>query len=133
MESSWCKDGIRCWTQTFRSEAVRVSFAVWIRDVDESGCFDDLDAVHEQGERVLAEFLPEVEDSPLACNLAEAEQTAADRDEFIVVRKWLLDGRVLTAGVVQHRTPISWTWSSPRWRNPRPCPRDAVPPEDFAC
>ncbi|MGW8952339.1 hypothetical protein [Streptomyces sp. NPDC055709] len=104
VESSWCKDGIRGWTQTFRSGAVRVSFAVWIRDVDESGCFDDLDAVYEQGERVLAEFLPEVEDSPLACNLAEAEQTAADRDEFIVVRKWLLDGRILTAGVVQQDT-----------------------------
>jgi hypothetical protein len=35
---------------------VRVPFAVWIRDVDESCYVDDLDAVYEQGERVLAAF-----------------------------------------------------------------------------
>lgn len=104
METSWRKDGVRGWTQEFRSGAVRVSFAVWIRDVDESGCFDDLDAVYEQGEQVLATFLPEIEDSPLAGHLAEAELTAADEEEFIAARKWIVDGRVLTAGVVQQDT-----------------------------
>ncbi|MFF8974817.1 hypothetical protein [Streptomyces sp. NPDC014995] len=106
VETSWRKGGIRGWIQTFRSGAVRVSFAVWIRDVDESGYFDDLDAVYEQGEQALAGFLPEIEDSPLAGHLTEAEPTAADKDEFIAVRKWTLDGRVLTAGVVQQDTDL---------------------------
>ncbi|GAA0927194.1 hypothetical protein [Streptomyces thermoalcalitolerans] len=66
---------------------VRVSFAVWIRDVDESGCFDDLDAVYEQGEQALATLLLEIEHSPLAGHLAEAELTATDKDEFIAARK----------------------------------------------
>ncbi|MFP1629455.1 hypothetical protein ACLB9X_30805 [Streptomyces sp. 5K101] len=106
VETSWHKDGIRGWIQTFRSGAVSVSFAVWIRDVDESGYFDDLDAVYEEGERELAGFVPEIEGSPLADHLVEAEQTAADKDEFIAVRKWVLDGRVLTAGVVQQDTDL---------------------------
>ncbi|MEV4333396.1 hypothetical protein AB0K02_23110 [Streptomyces sp. NPDC049597] len=106
VETSWRKDGVRGWIQTFRSGAVRVSFAVWIRDVDESGYFDDLEAVYEEGERALAAFLPEIEQSPLAGHLTEAEQTAADKDEFIAVRKWTLDGRVLTAGVVQQDTDL---------------------------
>ncbi|MGW2088154.1 hypothetical protein [Streptomyces sp. NPDC001880] len=101
VETSWDKDGGGGWIQTFRSGAVRVSFAVWIRDVDESGYFDDVDAVYEQGEQALADFLPEIEESPLAGHLVEAEQTAADRDEFIRVKKWTLDGRILTAGVIQ--------------------------------
>ncbi|MFJ6061768.1 hypothetical protein ACIQHU_01890 [Streptomyces tendae] len=50
----------------FSIGAVRVPFAVWIRDVDESSSGDDLDAVYEQGERALAVLLSEVEDSPLA-------------------------------------------------------------------
>ena len=106
LETSWQKDGIRGWIQTFRSGAVRVSFAVWIRDVDESGYFDDLEAVYEEGEQALAGFLPEIEDSPLAGHLAEAEQTAEDKDEFIAARKWTLDGRILTAGVVQQDTDL---------------------------
>jgi hypothetical protein len=106
VETSWHKDGIRGWTQAFSSGAVRVSFAVWIRDVDESGYFDDLDSVYEEGERVLAGLLPEIEQSPLADHLTEAEQTAADKDEFIAVRKWILNGRVLTAGVVQQDTDL---------------------------
>ncbi|MEU8655066.1 hypothetical protein [Streptomyces sp. NPDC048737] len=106
VETSWRKDGIRGWTQTFRSGAVRVSFAVWVRDVDESGCFDDLDAVYEQGEQALAAFLPEIEGSPLAGHLAEAELTAADKEEFVAARKWAVDGRVLTAGVVQQDTDL---------------------------
>ncbi|WP_323137273.1 hypothetical protein [Streptomyces sp. NBC_01619] len=101
-------------------------------DVDESGYFDDLDAVYEQGERVLAEFLLEIEESLLACNLAEAEQTAADSDEFIAVRKWLLDGRVLTAGVVQQDTDLL-VMVVTALENPRPCPRDGVPPKPFVC
>ncbi|WP_256105309.1 hypothetical protein [Streptomyces sp. ODS05-4] len=106
LETSWQKDGVRGWLQRFRNGAVRVSFAVWVRDVDESGHFDDLDAVYEEGERALAAFLPEIEDSPFASKLVDAEQTAADRDEFIAVRKWVLDGRVLTAGVVQQDTDL---------------------------
>ncbi|MFH8520635.1 zinc ribbon domain-containing protein [Streptomyces gelaticus] len=63
--------------------------------------FDDVEAVYEQGEQALAGFLPEIEESTLAGHLAEAEQTAEDRDEFIKVKKWTLDGRILTAGVIQ--------------------------------
>ncbi|MEV4333352.1 hypothetical protein AB0K02_22880 [Streptomyces sp. NPDC049597] len=48
--------------------------------------FDDLEAVYEEGEQALAAFLPEIEQSPLAGHLTEAEQTAADKDEFIAVR-----------------------------------------------
>ncbi|MGJ3558069.1 hypothetical protein ACR6C2_00530 [Streptomyces sp. INA 01156] len=92
--------------QKFRSGAVRVSFAVWIRDVDESGYFDDLDAVYEQGEQALAAFLPEIENSPLAGHLDEAELTTMDQDEFVAARKWTLHGRALTAGVVQQDTDL---------------------------
>ncbi|MFD5269444.1 hypothetical protein [Streptomyces sp. NPDC058335] len=56
-------DDTQGWIQKFRGGIVRVSFAVWIRDVDESGYFDDLDAVYEQGEQELARFLPEIESS----------------------------------------------------------------------
>ncbi|MGW6719714.1 hypothetical protein [Streptomyces sp. NPDC054995] len=106
VETSWDKDGVGGWIQTFGGGAVRVSFFVWIRDVDASGYFDDLDAVYEQGERALAGFLPEIERSSLAGHLVAAERTAADADEFIQVEKWTLDGRVLTAGVVQHDTDL---------------------------
>ncbi|MET8828026.1 hypothetical protein ABZX40_21510 [Streptomyces sp. NPDC004610] len=106
VETSWRKDGVRGWIQTFRDGAVRVSFAVWIRDVDDSGYFDDLDAVYDEGGQALAAFLPEIEGSPLAAHLTEAEQTSEDKDEFITVRKWTLDGRVLTAGVVQQDTDL---------------------------
>lgn len=106
VETSWQRDGIRGWIQTFSSGAVRASFAVWIRDVDESGYFDDLDAVYEEGERALAAFLPEIEESPLAAHLTEAAPADEDRDEFVAVRKWMLDGRVLTAGVVQQDTDL---------------------------
>ncbi|MCX5340291.1 MULTISPECIES: hypothetical protein [Streptomyces] len=106
VETSWDKDGVGGWIQTFGGGAVSVSFAVWIRDVDESGYFDDLEAVYEQGEQALADFLPEIEESSLASHLAEAEQTAADRDEFITVKKWTLDARILTAGVIQQDTDL---------------------------
>ena len=79
--------GARGWIQTCRSGAVRVSFAVWIRDVDESDYFDDVDAIYEQAEQALAGFLPEFEESPLAGHLVEAEQTETDRDEFMAVKK----------------------------------------------
>ncbi|MFJ8851875.1 hypothetical protein [Streptomyces sp. NPDC102437] len=106
VETSWDKDGVGGWIQTFGGGVVCVSFAVWIRDVDESGYFDDMDAVYEQGEQALADFLPEIEESSLVGHLVEAEQTAADRDEFIAVKKWTLDGRILTAGVIQHDTDL---------------------------
>lgn len=51
VETSWDKDGVGGWIQTFSSGAVSVNFYVWIRDVDESGYFDDLDAVYEEGSR----------------------------------------------------------------------------------
>ncbi|MFF3735355.1 hypothetical protein ACFYXM_35085 [Streptomyces sp. NPDC002476] len=105
-ETSWDKDGLGGWIQTFSSGAVSVKFYVWIRDVDESGYFDDVDAVYEQGEQALAGFLPEIEESALAGHLVEAEQTAADRDEFIAAKKWTLDGRILTAGVIQQDTDL---------------------------
>ncbi|MFE7485221.1 hypothetical protein [Streptomyces sp. NPDC057552] len=101
METSWDKDGVGAWVQRFSGGAVSVSFAVWIRDVDESGYFDDVEAVYEQGEQALAAFLPEIEESPLTGHLVEAEQTDADKEEFVRVKKWTLDGRTLTAGVVQ--------------------------------
>ncbi|MFJ8970808.1 MULTISPECIES: hypothetical protein [Streptomyces] len=106
VETSWDKGGVGGWIQTFGGGAVSVSFFVWIRDVDESGYFDDLDAVYEQGEQVLADFLPEIEESPLAGHLVEAEVTEADRDEFIKLKKWTHDGRILTAGVIQHDTDL---------------------------
>ncbi|MET9552517.1 hypothetical protein [Streptomyces sp. NPDC006645] len=112
VETSWDKDGVQGWIQAFGDGAVHVSFAVWIRDVDASGYFDDLDAVYDEGERVLARFLPEIEESPLAGHLAEAGRTAADAerewegDDFIAVRKWLLTGRLLTAGVIQQDTDL---------------------------
>ncbi|MFE4333850.1 hypothetical protein ACFRQM_31880 [Streptomyces sp. NPDC056831] len=83
----WERNGIRGWTQTLEGEAAIVSFTVWIRDVDESGYFDDLDFVYEQGEQALADFLPEIEESSLAGHLVEGKQTAADMDEFIAVKK----------------------------------------------
>ncbi|MET8746049.1 hypothetical protein [Streptomyces sp. NPDC004728] len=101
VETSWDKGSVGGWIQTFSSGEVSVKFYVWIRDVDESGYFDDVDAVYEQGKQALADFLPEIEESSLARHLVEAEQTAADKDEFIAVKKWTLDGRILTAGVIQ--------------------------------
>ena len=65
METSWDKGSVGGWIRTFGGGAVSVSFFVRIRDVDESGYFDDLDAVYAQGERALADFLPEIEESPL--------------------------------------------------------------------
>ncbi|GAA1336911.1 hypothetical protein GCM10009647_079600 [Streptomyces sanglieri] len=106
VETSWDKGSVGGWIQTFSSGAVSVKFYVWIRDVDESGYFDDVDAVYEQGKQALADFLPEIEESSLARHLVEAEQTAAGRDEFVVVKKWTLDGRILTAGVIQHDTDL---------------------------
>ncbi|MGW0792545.1 hypothetical protein ACWD04_31090 [Streptomyces sp. NPDC002911] len=101
VETSWDKDGAGGWIQTFDGGPIGVSFAVWIRDVDESGYFDDVEAVYVQGEQALVDFLPEIEESSLVARLVEAEQTAADKDEFIRVKKWIVDGRILTAGVIQ--------------------------------
>ncbi|MFF7497581.1 MULTISPECIES: hypothetical protein [Streptomyces] len=106
VETSWDKGSVGGWIQTFGGGAVSVSFFVWIRDVDESGYFDDVEAVYEEGEQMLADFLPEIEGSPLAGHLIEAEVTEADRDEFIKLRKWTLGGRILTAGVIQHDTDL---------------------------
>ncbi len=106
VETSWDKGSVGGWIQTFGGGAVSVSFFVWIRDVDESGYFDDLDAVYEQGEQVLADFLPKIEESPLAGHLIEAEPTEADTDEFIRLKKWTLGGRILTAGAIQHDTDL---------------------------
>ncbi|MFD6274220.1 hypothetical protein ACFWFI_01275 [Streptomyces sp. NPDC060209] len=106
VETSWDKGGVGGWVQTFGGGAVCVSFAVRIRDVDESGYFDDVKAVYEQEEQALADFLPEIEESSLADHLVEAEQTAADKDEFIRVKKWTLGGRILTAGVIQQDTDL---------------------------
>ncbi|MFB8036883.1 hypothetical protein ACFC5Z_28905 [Streptomyces sp. NPDC056004] len=58
VEASWDKDGVGGWIQTFGGGVVCVSFYVWIRDVDESGYFDDLDAVYEQGSRRWPAFCP---------------------------------------------------------------------------
>lgn len=41
-----------------------------------------------------------------AGHLIEAEQTEADRDEFIAVKKWTLGTRTLTAGVIQQDTDL---------------------------
>ncbi|MFK0134637.1 hypothetical protein ACIQRZ_30220 [Streptomyces rubiginosohelvolus] len=106
VETSWDKGSVGGWIQSFEGGAVSVSFFVWIRDVDESGYFDDVEAVYEEGEQMLADFLPEIEGSPLAGHLIEAEVTEADRDEFIKLRKWTLGGRILTAGVIQHDTDL---------------------------
>ncbi|MEU5169129.1 hypothetical protein [Streptomyces mutomycini] len=109
VETSWDKGRVGAWIQRFTSGTVSVSFAVWIRDIDESGYFDDLETVYEQGEQALADFLPEIEESSLAGHLVDAEQTAADKDEFITVKKWTLDGRTLTAGVIQQDTDLPVT------------------------
>ncbi|MFD3816862.1 hypothetical protein ACFWRZ_17470 [Streptomyces rubiginosohelvolus] len=106
VETSWDKGSVGGWVQPFEGGAVSVSFFVWIRDVDESGYFDDVEAVYEEGEQMLADFLPEIEGSPLAGYLIEVEVTEADRDEFIKLRKWTLGGRILTAGVIQHDTDL---------------------------
>ncbi|MEV6263387.1 hypothetical protein AB0M42_21905 [Streptomyces sp. NPDC051784] len=106
VETSWDKGSIGAWIQTFSGGTVSVSFVVWSRGVDESGYFDDLEAVYEQGERALADFLPEIEESPLAGQLIKAEPTEADRDEFMTVKKWTLDARILTAGVMQQDTDL---------------------------
>ncbi|MCH0539185.1 hypothetical protein I3F58_06370 [Streptomyces sp. MUM 203J] len=106
MTTAWSKNGIRGWIQTFRDGEVRVSFAVWIRDVDASGYFDDLDAAYEEGERVLSACLPEIEESPLAGRLVEVQQQAAGEDDFIAVRKWASGGQILTAGVIQQDTDL---------------------------
>ncbi|MER5617721.1 hypothetical protein [Streptomyces sp. NPDC002215] len=87
LETSWDKDDVGGWIQASTSGAVSVKFYVWICDVDESGYFDDVDAVYEEGRQALACFLPEIEESSLARHLVYAEQTAADRDEFIAVKK----------------------------------------------
>ncbi|NEC16736.1 hypothetical protein G3I50_00365 [Streptomyces parvus] len=57
-------------------------------------------------DKVLAGFLPEIEGSALAGHLVTAERTAADEDEFIEVAKWTIDGRILTAGVIQQDTDL---------------------------
>ncbi|MBM7055568.1 MULTISPECIES: hypothetical protein [Streptomyces] len=101
VETAWDKGSVEGGIQTFGGDAVSVSFFVWIRDVDESGYFDDVEAVYAQGEQALADFLPEIEGSSLAGHLVEAEQTEADRDEFIKLKKWTLGARILTAGVIQ--------------------------------
>ncbi|MFF6888527.1 hypothetical protein ACFY9F_35705 [Streptomyces sp. NPDC012421] len=106
VQTSWDRDGIGAWIRTWSSGTVTVSFTVWIRDVDESGYFDDLDAVYEEGEQALADFLPEIERSSLAGRLVEAEQTLEDEDEFIALKKWTLDDRTLTAGVIQPDTDL---------------------------
>ncbi|MFJ5888156.1 hypothetical protein [Streptomyces californicus] len=106
VETSWDKNAVGGWIQTLGGGVVRVSFFVWFRDVDASGYFDDLDAVYEEGEQALADFLPEIEESPLAGRLVEAEQTEADRDEFVKLKKWNFGGRILTAGVIQHDTDL---------------------------
>ncbi|MFH8729880.1 hypothetical protein [Streptomyces termitum] len=106
VETSWDKDGIGAWIQPSGSGAVGVSFAVWLRDVDASGYFDDLEAVYEQGERVLADVLPVVEGSSLAAHLADSPERAEDGDEFIAVKRWALGGLALSAGVVQHDTDL---------------------------
>ncbi|WP_037709559.1 hypothetical protein [Streptomyces griseus] len=75
VETSWDADGAGAWIRTSGAGTVAVSFAVWIRDADESGCFDDLEAVYEEGERVLAGFLPEIERSSFAGRLDGAGRT----------------------------------------------------------
>ncbi|WP_432060957.1 hypothetical protein [Streptomyces sp. S1] len=87
METSWDKDGVGAWIRTFAGGTVRVSFAVWIRDVDGSGYFDDLEAVYEEGERVLAGPLPGIQRSSLASHLAETGRTEEGEDEFVALRK----------------------------------------------
>ncbi|GHB11396.1 hypothetical protein ACIQRS_14270 [Streptomyces termitum] len=106
VETSWDKNGIGAWIQPSGSGAVGVSFAVWIRDVDTSGYFDDLEAVYEQGARALADALPAIKGSSLAGHLADSPQRAEDEDEFIAVKRWTLGGLALTAGVVQHDTDL---------------------------
>ncbi|NBM17654.1 hypothetical protein [Streptomyces sp. GC420] len=105
-ETSWAKDDVRGWIHPYRG-GVRVEFTVWLRDVDEeTGCFEDLEAVYGEGERALTGFLPEIESSALAAHLIEAEGTPDDADEFIPCRKWILDDRLLVTGVVQEDTDL---------------------------
>nr|WP_108955491.1 hypothetical protein [Streptomyces fragilis] len=100
--TGWGKDGVRASILPFGDGAIDVSFAVWIRDVDASGYFDDLDAVYEEGERVLAAVVRRIERSPLARRLLPTGQEATGEDEYIALRRWDLEGRCLTAGAVQH-------------------------------
>ncbi|WP_046495964.1 hypothetical protein [Streptomyces odonnellii] len=105
-EASWDKDDVGGWIHPYNG-GVRVKFTVWMRDTDEdTGYFEDLDAVYEEGERALAAFLPEIESSSLAAHLTGAEGTEEDADEFIAYRKWTLDGRKLIAGVIQEDTDL---------------------------
>ncbi|MFD7897247.1 RHS repeat-associated core domain-containing protein [Streptomyces sp. NPDC059743] len=109
-ETSWDKDGVGGWVHPYNG-GVRVEFTVWIRDADEdTGYFEDLDAVYEEGEQALAAVLPGIESSALAAHLTEAEGTEEgadeDADEFIAYRKWTLDGRKLVAGVIQEDTDL---------------------------
>ncbi|GAA2411054.1 hypothetical protein GCM10010420_44890 [Streptomyces glaucosporus] len=105
-ETSWSKSGVIGWFHRY-SGGVRVEFTVWMRDVDEdTGYFEDLEAVYAEGEQALAGFLPQIESSALSAHLSEAEGTAEDTDEYIAFRKWTLNGRMLTAGVVQEDTDL---------------------------
>ncbi|WP_031507938.1 hypothetical protein [Streptomyces megasporus] len=105
-ETSWRKNGILGWIHLY-SGGIRVEFTVWMRDVDEdTGYFEDLEAVYAEGERVLADFLPEIESSALSAHLVDVEGTAEDTDEYIAFRKWSLNGRTLVAGVVQQDTDL---------------------------
>jgi hypothetical protein len=100
--TGWGKDGVRAWIQPFADGGADVSFAPWIRDVDASGYFDDLDAVYQEGERMFAALLPAIERSPLAGGLTPTGRRATGEDEYIALRKWELDGRGPVAGLVQH-------------------------------
>ncbi|MFE5211810.1 hypothetical protein [Streptomyces sp. NPDC056600] len=100
--TGWDRDGVQAWILPFGDGAIEVSFAVWIRDVDASGYFDDVDAVYEEGERVLAAVVPLIERSSLAGCLTPTGREATGEDEYIALRGWDLGGRALTAGAVQH-------------------------------
>ncbi|MFJ5227904.1 hypothetical protein [Streptomyces sp. NPDC088400] len=68
-EMSWHKQDVAGWVHPYNG-GIRVEFTVWMRDTDEdTGYFDDLDSVYEEGERFLAAFLPEIESSTLAAHL----------------------------------------------------------------
>lgn len=105
-ETSWRKNGVLGWIHRY-SGGFRVEFTVWMRDVDEdTGYFEDLEAVYAEGEQVLARFLPEIESSVFSAHLTDVEGTAEDADEYIAFRKWTLHGRTLAAGVVQEDTDL---------------------------